>query len=77
MSKRAKPAAKPQPEGLNVKGKTDDQLVAAVRQGVADLCLMIAEADKRGIDVNFNIGKPPSKLRGGFQVTQCDIRRRL
>ena len=68
---------KPEPETLGLKRKTDEELVASVRQQVQTLCLTIAEADRREIDVNFNIGKPVGALRGGFKVTQLDIRRRL
>lgn len=64
-------------EGLMVKSLDDDKLVAAIKCGIADLCRLINEADRRDIQVNFNIAKPVDAPKGELKVTQCDISRKL
>lgn len=73
----AKEKAKPAQAGLGVKRMNDEELVAATKKTIADLALLINEADKRKITVGFNITKQIGGLAGSYEVSRCEITRRL
>lgn len=61
----------------SLKGISDHDLVARVRKQVSEICMLINEADRRGIEVVFSIKKNDPAVKGGYEVTQLDVRKEL
>lgn len=53
----------------------DDKRVATeLKQRIAQLCALIAKADRRGISCDFQIRKNEKSV---WAVTQCEVRKRF
>lgn len=53
---------------------SDAKLAAELRTAVHSLCAKMQEADRRGVDLNFNIGRGSD---GMFVVAFCNVSKRI